>query len=103
MKNLLFILSFAFVFSCQAPPQEAAPERAIGFNTFLPELQWHLGQDDAINIVKDLDGAWAKRDYASMTGFFADTAKFYFPDGRVAKSPAAFIDIISEDDEDTTK
>lgn len=103
MKNLVFTLAILLIISCNTKKEEAAPEeRAIGFNTFLPELQWHLGTEDAITVVKDFDKLWSKRDYESMTGYFADTAKFYFPDGRVATSPAAFIDIISEDDDTTT-
>ena len=102
MKNLVFTLAILLIISCNTKTEEAAPEeRTIGFNTFLPELKWHLGTDDAIQIVKDLDVVWAKRDYEAMKPFFADTAKFQFSDGRTASSPEGFVNILKEDDDDT--
>jgi len=102
MKNLVFTLAILLIISCNTKKEEVAPaERAIGFNTFLPELQWHLGNDDAIQIVKDMDVLWAKKDYEGMKQFFADTAKFYFPDGRVASTPDEFVEFLKEEDNDS--
>ena len=102
MKNLVFTLAILLIISCNTKKEEVAPaERAIGFNTFLPELQWHLGNDDAIQIVKDMDVLWAKKDYEGMKQFFADTAKFYFPDGRVASTPDEFVAFLKEEDNDS--
>jgi hypothetical protein len=103
MKYLVFILTVLLFVSCNSEKTESnSEERAIGFNTFLPDLKWHLGTEDAITIVKKLDSVWAKRDYEAMRIFLADTAKFYFPDGKVAKSPSEFINTLKEDDADTT-
>ena len=103
MKNLLLFLSLVVIFSCNTPKEEveAQKERAIGFNTFLPELKWHLGTEDAIQVVKKIDVAWAKEDYDEMRKYLADTAKFYFSDGRVAKSADKFIEILKKDDNET--
>lgn len=103
MKNLLIIALIAILASCTAPaPVETEVivevDRAVGFNTMLPELQWHIGTEDAIQIVKDLDKVWAAEDYDGMTGFFADTCKFFFPDGHIATSPAGFIEKIKAED-----
>ena len=105
MKNLLFVAALMLIVSCNSNPAESsqeetkAVERSIGFNTMLPDLKWHLGTEDAIGIVKDLDKKWAVKDYDAMKGFFADTAVCYFPDGVVAKSAYEFIaKIKSEDD-----
>jgi hypothetical protein len=100
MKNLLFIAIVVFVVSCSPKETESLPvERSIGFNTFLPEKKWHLGTDQAIQVVRDLDVVWAKKDYAAMKGFFADTAKCYFPDGRIATSPDQFIEFVKSENE----
>ena len=50
MKNLSLFLVFAVIMSCNTATTEVETpkERAIGFNTFLPEFKWHLGTEDAI-------------------------------------------------------
>ena len=65
MKNLLLFLSLVVIISCDTPKEEveAPKERAIGFNTFLPDLKWHLGTEDAIQTVKKIDEFWSKEDY----------------------------------------
>ena len=105
MKNLLFIAALVLIVSCSSNSVDSsngdtkAVERSIGFNTMLPDLKWHLGTEDAISIVKNLDKKWEVDDYDAMKGFFADTAVCYFPDGVVAKSPDEFIaKIMSEHD-----
>ncbi|MFC2129499.1 hypothetical protein ACFLQX_01830 [Bacteroidota bacterium] len=106
MKNLLFIAAFALLVSCNTPAPEttdAAPiERSIGFNTMLPELKFHLGTEDAITVVKKLDEVWAAMDYDAMRPFFADTAKFFFPDGMVLKSADDFLKLLAEDESEHT-
>jgi hypothetical protein len=103
MKNLVYLLVMALMVSCntQTAEAEAAEERSIGFNTFLPEYKWHLGTEQAIDVVKKIDVAWAKKEYDAMRPFLSDTAKFYFADGRFADSPDGFIEILSEDDDDS--
>jgi hypothetical protein len=101
MKNLIFILCIAMLASCQPQEQAAPEERSIGFATALPDLKWHIGTEDAIQIVKDLDKEWSARNYEALATFFADTAKFNFADGRTADSPAGFIAILKADDEGT--
>ncbi len=100
MKNLLFIAALFLAVSCTPKETETAPvERAIGFNTFIPEKKWHLGTEAAIDIVKDLDKLWAKGDYEAMKPFFSDTVKCFFPDGRIANSPQEFVDMLKKEDE----
>ena len=111
MKKLLYFLLVPLVIACQPMEQESsegegeaeaeASERSIGFATALPETKWHLGKDDAIDLVKDLDKVWADRDYERLKTFFADTASFNFADGRRASSPQEFVDILIADDGDS--
>ena len=97
MKNYLLLFSLALIVSCNTQKEEVETpkERSIGFNTMLPELKWHLGTENAVEIVSKIDGIWAKKDYESLRPYLADTAKFYFADGRVAKSSTEFIELHS--------
>ncbi|MFC2115870.1 hypothetical protein ACFLTU_05305 [Bacteroidota bacterium] len=104
MKNLVFIVSILLLVSCSSKETETSTtpvERSIGFATALPDNKFHLGTEEAIQVVKDLDKVWAQRDYEGMKTFFVDTAKFFFPDGRIAKSPDEFIENLKADDEGT--
>jgi hypothetical protein len=95
MKKLSFIAFVLLLASAVATATGPGPkERSIGFSTALPDHKFHLGTEKAVQVVKDLDKAWAARDYKAMRSFFADTAKAYFPDGSVAKSADDFVDKI---------
>lgn len=102
MRKLFVLAVIAAMVSCNtAEPETKTVEvdRAIGFNTMLPDLQWHLGTEDAITLVKELDKVWAAQNYDEMGKFFADTAEFYFEDGRRASSPAEFVAILKKESE----
>ena len=107
MKCLMFLSSILLVVSCGTTEPETTEvdtpqeERSIGFLVALPDSKWHLGQEDAIQIVKDLDDLWSNRDYAAMKTMFVDTASFYCGDGRTASSPDGFIEILMADDEES--
>ena len=97
MKNLMSIVVILLIaclnLNATNPPGK---DRSIGFSTALPDHKFHLGTEAAIQVVKDLDKAWAKRDYKAMKRLFADTAKCFFSDGRVAKSSDEFVKIVEE-------
>ena len=80
-----------------AEEETAAKERSIGFLTTFPDDKLFLGTEAAIQIVKDLDKVWSSRDYEAMRPYLADTAKFYFADGRSATSSDDFLKIIEAD------
>ena len=99
MRNLFYVAALALLVSCtpKGSDNTASPEeRAIGFNTMLPDLKFHLGTEEAIQVVKDLDKAWTAGDWEAMKTFFADTATCYFPDGTVANGPDEFVDIVKK-------
>jgi len=96
MRNLLYVAALALLVSCtpKGSDNTAVPEdRAIGFNTMLPDLKFHLGTEEAIQVVKDLDKVWAAHNYEAMKTFFADTATCYFADGTVAHGPDEFVEV----------
>jgi ketosteroid isomerase-like protein len=114
MRNLLLFASLAFLLSCgtggseqtmhEDHSMEAETPKAIGFNTVLPDLKFHLGTEEAIQVVKDFDKKWEQEDYDGMRSLFADTAVMYFPDGKVAKSGDEAIAMIqAEDDGESTE
>lgn len=109
MKNLFFALIVLLFVACNAEVDqettsepETPKERSIGFNTNLPDLKWHLGTEAAIDVVKELDKLWSDKNYEGMRPLLADTAIFNFADGRKAKSPDEFIDILSADESNDT-
>ena len=94
-KTIYFAAILLFVFTA-VDAQKKKKERSIGFNTMLPELKFHLGTEEAINVVKEADAAWAANDWGKLRTYFADTAKCYFPDGSVAESADEFISVMKE-------
>jgi len=93
MKKLskLFILSIALLLgACDAP------ERAIGFVTGdNAEMQWHLGTQDAIDIVSTVDGLWAAEDYEGMRPYFADSLVFNSYDGSTTNTFDEFVEAMT--------
>ena len=126
MKNLTVILLLVLAISCQENSsneteaektaneieaenqanrevdKKAPGERAIGFHKNFPDLKWHLGQGNAVEIVMKLDRLWSAEDYEAMRPLLSDTAIFNFADGRKADSPDGFIQILSDDESDDT-
>ena len=110
MKNLIYVAAILLFISCAndeakeavAEAEPPAKERSIGFNKNLPDLKWHLGTDEAIQVVKDIDALWSEKNYEGMRPMLADTATFNFADGRSASSPDGFIKILSEDESNDT-
>ena len=96
MKNTIFLVVFLLLASVTLKASDPGDEKSIGFATALPDTKWHLGTEKAIQIVKDLDKAWAKQDFAGMKKFFADTAKCYFADGTITKTSSDFISKIND-------
>ena len=75
MKNsILLILTITLLLSsCDTN----MPERTIGFVTGdNAELQWHLGTQEAIDVVTTVDELWTNQDYEAMRPYFADSVKF---------------------------
>ena len=110
MKQFLYATALVMLSACttggtdnsqssDTGTQPAAQDRAIGFNTELPDLKWHLGTEAAIDVVKNFDKAWKAEDYDAMRAFFADTAEMVFPDGKIAKSGDEAIKMIKAEDD----
>jgi hypothetical protein len=111
MKNLTVILLLVLAISCQENTAnenegenqaEMDKERSIGFIADLPDSKWHLGQENAVEVVKKFDGLWGAKDFEAMRPFLSDTLKYYFADGRKGDSPDGFIQILTDDASDDT-
>ena len=50
-----------------------------------------------MQLVKDIDAAWASEDMEQLASFFADTCVFDWHDGNQYEGPQAFIGRIMED------
>lgn len=100
MRKLFFIIAVVSLVSCTNTTKETETtpeERAIGFNTMLPELKFHLGTEEAIQIVKDLDKLWAADNFDAMKPLLSDTLKSQFEDGKTGKTAEDFINILKEE------
>jgi len=87
MKKLItLVIIVLFVFACQ--PNKVIKDRMIGFhpNEQAQDLGWHLGTQEAIDVVIALDKAWATGDYATMRKMFVDTLTIRTPEGKVFKN-----------------
>ena len=105
MKNLskLFMLSIAVLIGSCTEQWDgttwsvvAEPERTIGFVTGdNAEMQWHLGTQDAIDIVSTVDGLWATQDYEAMRPYFADSLVFTSYEGKTSNTFDDFVEAMT--------
>ena len=95
MKNsILYILLSATIFlvGCESN----MTERSIGFVTGEnSDTKWHLGTQDAIDIVSTVDKLWANQDYDGMRPYFADSVEVIRPNGSSTNTFDDFVDAIS--------
>ena len=94
MKNRISIAALICALtlvSCVPPPPCETPVN--GFLTGTSK-QIKMGNEDAVNVFKQLDIAWGKLDYEKMKTFISDDAYLSFDDGFVATTPQEFIDKI---------
>ena len=109
MKKLKLIFTIAilaaFVYSCnnsavqRMMEEPVEPERSVGFTNWSDdgaEYKFHLGTDEAVQVVRDLDEVWTNHDWEGVRGMLADTAKFYWRNGNV-QSVDEFMTQISTD------
>ncbi|MDA9357196.1 hypothetical protein N8376_05400 [Flavobacteriaceae bacterium] len=106
LQTIITILLFAAViYLWQDKPSANSTERSIGFTNWSDDgevYKWSLGTDAAVNLVKDLDKVWTEENYTEMRSFFADTAKFYFRDGKYFNNTNDFINEISSQEDSPT-
>ena len=90
MKNsILLVFSLFLLLSCETN----MPERAIGFVTGEnSELQWHLGTQDAIDVVTTVDELWNNQDYEGMRPYFADSVEVWRPNGFYTNTFDSFVE-----------
>ena len=71
-------------------------ERSIGFVTGEnSDTKWHLGTQDAIDIVSTVDEFWTNQDYEGMRPYFADSVEVFQPDGTYTNTFDSFIESLS--------
>ena len=95
MKNsILYILLSATIFL--AGCESNMTVRCIGFVTGdNSDTKWHLGTQDAIDIVSTVDKLWANQDYEGMRSYFADSVEVIRPNGSYTNTFDDFVEAIS--------
>ena len=90
MKNLLLIfLTTTFLSSCVNEP------RSIGMTTWSDdgkEYKFHLGTEDAVDVVRKYDELFNNKDWEAAKEIFADTASITYFNGQKV-TPAEMIEM----------
>ena len=90
MKNLLLILfTITFLSSCVNEP------RSIGMTTWSDdgkEYKFHLGTEDAVDVVRKYDNLFNNKDWEGAKEIFADTASITYFNGQKV-TPADMIEM----------
>ena len=98
MKNSIFTILFTTAFLIAACESNTT-ERSIGFVTGEnSDTNWHLGTQDAIDIVSTVDKLWTNQDYEGMRPYFADSVEVIQPDGTYTNTFDSFIESLNSQD-----
>ena len=101
MKNSILITLFTFAIFLSGCDTNT-PERAIGFVTGEnSDTQWHLGTQEAVDIVNTVDQLWANQDYEGMRQYFADSVEVIRPNGSTTNTFDSFVESFSTGDNAT--
>ena len=72
------------------------PERSIGFvDGENSDTKWHLGTQQAIDVVNIVDELWANQNYDSMRQYFADSVEVWTPKGEYTNTFDSFIESLT--------
>ena len=66
-------------------------QKSNGFVRIMEGYSYHISGQSSVDLVMELDKAWAAQDYEKMRTFFADTASFSFAEGEKFNSLDGFI------------
>ena len=101
MKNSILIVLFSlsvFLNGCESN----MVERSVGFVAGeTQDTKWHLGTQQAIDVVDIVDELWTNQDYESMRQYFADSVEVWRPNGDYTNTFDSFIESISSGDNAT--
>jgi len=91
----LVVVGLLIATGCQAPAEENTLATSSGFS---PEGgPVYFGSEASVDLVKDIDKAWANMDMEQLATFFSDTATFEWYDGAQYIGTDAFIERIMAD------
>jgi len=91
MKNFKLIITIIILsgisYSCNNSAVQRMmedPERSVGMSTWegVEDMKWHLGTQDAIEVVKTFNNAWQSRDYETLRSVCSDTVQFTSGNGK---------------------
>jgi len=91
MKNFKLIITIIILsgisYSCNNSAVQRMmedPERSVGMSTWagVEDMKWHLGTQDAIEVVKVFNNAWQSRDYETLRSVCSDTVQFTSGNGK---------------------
>ena len=93
MKNYILLFSLIGLFISCADNCEVATN---GFGPYEGQTVF-MGSDSSVDVVKEIDAAWVKRDYDALKKLISDGGNFTFSDGSVVTSGEEFAAKVEED------
>lgn len=93
MKKLILLFSMSLIFNSCINSTKDCDVKSNGFAPN-PGQTVMMGNQSTVDIFKEIDKAWAARDYEALKTFIADDAELIFEDGQVAKNGEEFTAII---------
>ncbi|MAU62838.1 MAG: hypothetical protein CMC38_00595 [Flavobacteriaceae bacterium] len=93
MKNYILLFSLIGLFISCAPNCEVATN---GFGPYEGQTVF-MGSDSSVDVVKEIDAAWVKRDYDALKALISDGGNFTFSDGLVVNTGEEFASKVEED------
>ena len=94
MKKLLLLSLITLFISCANQNQECeTPSNGFIEGT---ELNIQMGEQNGVDIFKEIDAAWAEFNFEKVKNYVHDDAVMKFDDGRVATGGEEFVQSIKE-------
>ncbi|MFL2666398.1 MAG: hypothetical protein ACJ0NM_03340 [Flavobacteriaceae bacterium] len=93
MKNYILLFSLIGLFiSCA----DNCQVETNGFGPYEGQTVF-MGSDLSVDVVKEIDAAWVKRDYDALKALISDGGNFTFSDGSVVTTGEEFAAKVEED------
>lgn len=97
MKNSVYTIGLLIATTLISCSSNTSP--SVGFVSAeeFEGFEWHIGTDEFVDLVTDLDDAWRVYDFEMMSPFFSDTVSIITYDGKEFDSFDAFAQNIEQD------
>lgn len=93
MKKLILLFSMSLIFNSCINSTNDCVVKSNGFTKNQGQTIM-MGSQSTVDIFKEIDKAWADRDYEALKTFISNNAELEFEDGQIAKNGEEFTAIL---------